>query len=144
MSCEKKLANLIADNFITYFKTQVYHFNIVGPDFPQYHGMLFSEVYSYLYENHDDLNEQLRQMGYLVPTSLEIYLSATVIKPNAVEKNSKEMLSAIAKDLNTLQMSAQKLYEEAGLEGHGGLETYIGDYIAGISKLKWKVESCLK
>ena len=144
MSCEKKLANLIADNFVTYSKVHIYHFNIVGPDFPQYHGQLFSEVYSFLYDNHDDLNEQLRQMGYLVPTSLEAYLGSTVIKPNAQEKSAKEMLSAIAKDLATLQVSSQKLYEEAGLEGHGGLETYIGDYLGGISKLKWKVESCLK
>lgn len=144
MSCEKKLANLIADNFVTYSKVHIYHFNIVGPDFPQYHGLLFSEVYSFLYDNHDDLNEQLRQMGYLVPTSLQVYLDSAVVDASASEKSSKDMLKSIAKDLGVLQMSAQKLYEEAGLESHGGLETYMGDYVASISKLKWKVESCLK
>ena len=143
MSCEKKLANLIADNFITYFKTHVYHFNVVGPDFPQYHGQLFAEVYDYLYENHDDLNEQLRQLGYLVPNDLKAYTAATVIPTTAGEKAAIDMMRSIAKDLNTLQMSAQKLYEEAGLEGHGALETYIGDYMTGVSKLKWKVESSL-
>lgn len=144
MSCETKLTNLIADNFVAYFKTHVFHFNIVGPEFPQYHGMLFSEVYEYLYDQHDDLNEQLRQMGYMVPTSMEMYLATTNLAPTAAAKNAKDMLKAIAQDLDVLLTSAQKLYDEAGMEGHGALETFIGDYMTGVSKLKWKVESCLK
>jgi len=142
MSCQTKLCNLIADNFISYFKTHVYHFNITGAEFPQYHA-LFSEVYEYLFDHHDSLSEQLRQMDVKVPGSLEMYLKDTLISPNAKEQRASDMLSATCKLLEVLHETAQKLYEEAGTEGHGALETYIGDYMMGVSKLKWKVKSCL-
>jgi len=142
MSCQTKLSNLIADNFLAYFNAHVYHFNIVGPDFVQYHN-LFSEVYTYLFENHDTLNEQLRQMGYKVPISLKSYLTDSIVNVSAGETKLKDMMTNTCNDLKMILECSQKLYEEAGAEGHGALETYIGDYMTGVSKLKWKVDSCL-
>jgi len=118
MSCQTKLCNLIADNFISYFKTHVYHFNITGAEFPQYHA-LFSEVYEYLFDHHDSLSEQLRQMDVKVPGSLEMYLKDTLISPNAKEQRASDMLSATCKLLEVLHETAQKLYEEAGTDVHG-------------------------
>ncbi len=142
MSCQTKLSNLIADNFLAYFNAHVYHFNVVGPDFVQYH-KLFSQVYEYLFDNHDSLSEQLRQMKVKVPGDLKDYLSDSVVCPCAKETTVKSMLTNTSKDLGVILTSSQKLYEEAGTEGHGALETFIGDYMTGISKLKWKVDSCL-
>jgi starvation-inducible DNA-binding protein len=142
MSCQTKLANLIADNFLAYFNAHVYHFNVVGPDFVQYHN-LFSEVYEYLFENHDSLSEQLRQMKVKVPGNLKNYLTDSVVNSSATASGVKDMLKNTCEDLDAILQSSQKLYEEAGAEGHGALETYIGDYMTGVSKLKWKVDSCL-
>jgi starvation-inducible DNA-binding protein len=142
MSCQTKLNNLIADNFLAYFNAHVYHFNVVGPDFVQYHS-LFSEVYLYLFENHDSLNEQLRQMGSKVPNSLKDYMANCITNTAADANKLKDMLINTSSDLKMILDCSQKLYEEAGIEGHGALETYIGDYMTGVSKLKWKVDSCL-
>lgn len=142
MSCQNKLVTLIANNFVVYFKSHVYHLNITGPNFPQYHALL-QEVYDYLWENHDTLNEQLRQMGVMCPTSLKDYADETDFSLINKAKSDKEMLKDLCEHLETLNEVAQILYNEVGSEGHGALETYIGDYMTGVSKLKWKVESSL-
>jgi len=142
MSCQSKLKTLISDNFIVYFKSQVYHLNIIGPNFPQYHA-LFQEVYEYLNKAHDDLNEQCRQMGYTCMTSLREYAEESNFTLDNKAKTDKAMLDDLAKALDTICVTAQVLYAEAGAEGHGALETFIGDYMTGVSKLHWKVKSCL-
>jgi len=142
MSCETKLKNLIADNFLGYFKAHVYHWNVTGINFPQFHE-LFSEVYEYLYENHDILNEQLRQMDVMSPTSLKEYISESNFTADNKAKTVEDMVADLAKMLEELIVFSQILYEEAGNESHGALETFIGDYQVGLSKLHWKVKSCL-
>lgn len=142
MSCDKKLTNIIYDNFMAYFKSHVYHLNIKGPDFSQYHSLL-QEVYEALWDRHDGLNEQLRQMGYMCPVNLEVYIKDSLLSPSAPQKEPGEMFKVIISDLDSILKSAQILYDEAGNEGHGALETYIGDYMMCLSKLRWKLRSTL-
>jgi len=142
MSCQSKLKTLISDNFIVYFKSQVYHLNIVGPNFPQYHA-LFQEVYEYLSTAHDDLNEQYRQMGEMCMTSIKEYAEESNFNLDNKAKTDETMLADLAKALDSIHTFSQFLYTEAGSEGHGALETFIGDYMTGVSKLHWKVKSCL-
>ena len=141
MSCQSKLKTLISDNFIVYFKAQVYHLNITGPNFPQYHA-LSKEVYNYLWEHHDNLNEQCRQMGGMCMTSLKDYAEESNFNLDNKAKTDVAMLSDLAESLEDILTISQILYDEAGKESHGALETYIGDYMTGVSKLKWKLESC--
>jgi DNA-binding ferritin-like protein len=101
------------------------------------------EVYEYLNKAHDDLNEQCRQMGDMCMTSLKDYASASNFSLENKAKTDKAMLDDLAKALDNIHMTAQILYAEAGSEGHGALETFIGDYMTGVSKLYWKVKSCL-
>lgn len=142
MSCETKLKCLIADNFFGYFKAHVYHANVQDKDFNQYHEF-FGEIYEYLYSNHDGLLEQLRQMDVMVPLCIKDYIENSVVDINNKEKDINSMLSSLLATIEMIIKVAQGLYEEAGSEGHGGLETFIGDYLVGVNKLRWKIKSCL-
>jgi len=142
MSCETKLKNLVADNFFGYFKTHIYHLNVIGPDFNQYHTLL-GEVYNYLYENHDGLSEQLRQMDEFVPGSIKGFVDSTVIDTVNKESKPMDMMKATLEMLEMILKTSQLLYVEAGQEAHGALETFIGDYMVGVSKLRWKIKSTL-
>jgi DNA-binding ferritin-like protein len=104
---------------------------------------LLQEVYEYLSTAHDDLNEQCRQMGNMCMTSLKEYAEESNFTLDNKAKTDKAMLDDLTKALDSIHMSAQILYTEAGAEGHGALETFIGDYMTGVSKLHWKVKSCL-
>lgn len=138
MSCEKKLQNLIYDNFLVYFKTHIYHVNVEGENFHQYHELL-SEVYEMLYGWHDTLMEDLRQMDVLVQKDLAKFVSESII-----DSKSDDKFEEVLSNLESLIKSAQVLYEEAGEERHGALETSVGDYMVDVNKLAWKIRSCLK
>jgi starvation-inducible DNA-binding protein len=142
MACEKHLQNLIHDNFAVFYKSQSYHINVVGPDFAQYHD-LFSEVYEYLYEWHDTLSEQLRQMDVFVDPKFKSIVDGTIID-EPIMGTGLDMMSDLVPDLDTLIKSGQALYDEAGKEGKGALETLIGDYMTGVSKLRWKLKATVK
>jgi len=135
---------LFADNFVVYYKSHGFHFNVQGPTFPQDHELL-NEIYDFLWDNHDSLGEQLRQLDKPALTSLKAILSVTEIKEEAaVLDDSRKQFEALQEDFDMLLRNAQWIYEEAGKQGIGGLETYIGDYLKDLSKLNWKLKAILK
>jgi starvation-inducible DNA-binding protein len=135
---------LFADNFVVYYKSHGFHFNVQGQTFSQDHSLL-NEIYDYLYENHDTLGEQIRQLDKPAPTTLKSILSVSEIdeETNVIDNPAKQ-LEALSADFETLLRNGQWVYEEAGRQCCGGLETYLGDYLAGLSKLNWKVKATLK
>jgi starvation-inducible DNA-binding protein len=137
------LMQLFADNFVTYFKSHTYHFNVEGPMFAQDHALL-QEIYEFLHEQHDGIGEQIRQLNKGTPCSLKEVLSMTdMVECDSPKKPSKEMFTWLNEDFDLLCNSAQKIYDEADMECYGGLATFVGDYIRDLSKLNWKVRATL-
>ena len=81
-------------------------------------------------------------MGGMCMTSLKDYAEESNFNLDNKAKTDVAMLSDLAESLEDILTISQILYDEAGKESHGALETYIGDYMTGVSKLKWKLESC--
>jgi len=135
---------LFADNFVVYYKSHGFHFNVQGQTFSQDHALL-EEIYNYLWDNHDSLGEQIRQLDKPAPTTLKSILSVSEIdeETDVIDVPSKQ-LEALADDFITLLRNGQWVYEEAGRQCYGGLETFIGDYLTGLSKLNWKIKATLK
>ncbi len=129
----KQLANLLADNFVVYTKAHGYHFNVVGPDFFQYH-KLFQEVYDYLYEQHDVIGEMLRQNNVMVPTGLKDICDMTVMDCELKALDAMEMVKDLGDDLEELSKMASNIYNSCA---DPACETLIGEYIAGVNKLRW-------
>lgn len=137
------LQQLWADNFLVYFKSHTFHFNVQGPTFGQDHA-LFQEIYEYLWDQHDVLGEQIRQMDKPVLTSLKSVMSASSVdeaEPKVMD--TKGMLTEMCEEFDELIELAQSVYDRAESSCCGGLSTTIGDYLKGISKLNWKVKASL-
>lgn len=135
------LQQLWADNFLVYFKSHVFHFNVQGPTFMADHA-LFQEVYEYLWDAHDTLGETIRQLDKPVLTSLEQLISASSVdesEPNV--KDSKSMLLELSEELDELIMSTQGLYDTAEDAGYAGVATMLGDYSKALNKLNWKLKA---
>jgi starvation-inducible DNA-binding protein len=135
---KSKLCYLIADNFLTYYKAQVYHLNVTGPDFTQLHS-LFGDVYDKLWEWHDTLSEQLRQAGEPYTLNLKDIYDECCLKDDAVGKNGPEALRSLSSDLGVILSIAAKVYGSSD----PALETVIGDYCADVKKLKWKIDATI-
>jgi len=135
------LRNLFADNFVVYYKSHGYHFNVQGTTFAQDHELL-NEIYDYLWDQHDTLGEQLRQLDKPAPSSLKAILDISEITECLkLGETSAVMFSELSDDFETLMRNAQWLFENS--EECGGMNTMIGDYMKGLSKLHWKVKATL-
>lgn len=131
---------LHSDNFVVYFKSHAFHFNVIGPTFSQDHA-LFKEVYDYLYEWHDTLGELLRQMDKPVVSNIKSLLDLSEIGETKTGlATGKAMIPELSDDLEALMKNAQWIFDNTN-KGEGGLNTMIGDYIAGLSKLNWKLKA---
>jgi len=57
------LKKVLADTFGMYFKAHAYHWNVVGPDFSQYHDF-FGKLYEELFGAVDAIAEHIRATWY--------------------------------------------------------------------------------
>jgi len=64
----QKLGQLLAETYTLAFKTHGYHWNVVGPQFNDLHG-LFGQQYAALYEAADGIAERIRALGEPAPAS---------------------------------------------------------------------------
>ena len=134
----KNLQNLFADNFVVYFKSHIYHFNVVGPTFAQDH-TLFQEVYEYLWEQHDIIGELIRQTDQLIKIELPEIADASAISDKKYAMTRDIMFTDLIVDIEQLIKYGETCYEMAGNTGLGGVETALGDYLKGLGKLRWKL-----
>lgn len=137
----ENLTKLYASNFVLYYKTHAFHFNVQGPTFVQDHAIL-EELYTFLWEQHDALGEQIRQFCKAVPYSLDVVtdLSAIEDEPKALILPAP-MYNSLVIDVEDVLSQAQWVYDTAGTEGDGGCETLVGDYLKSLSKLHWKLKA---
>jgi starvation-inducible DNA-binding protein len=135
------LRKLYADNFTTYYKSHGFHFNVQGTMFSQDHGLL-EEIYQFLWDQHDTIGEQIRQLDKAVLPSLADILDLTnIVECKKGKESSKEMFNELQQDFDTIMEVGQVIFEKSN--SYGGLNTLIGDYLKGLSKLNWKVKATL-
>ena len=137
----KGLSKLYASNFILYYKSHTFHFNVQGPTFAQDHATL-EEVYTFLWEQHDMLGEQIRQFSKPVLCCLEDVLDLSIIgESKTILKVPAPMYDVLVSDVEDVLSLAQWVYDRASDEHVGGLETLVGDYLKSLSKLHWKLKA---
>ena len=125
---ETQLRELFADNFVLYYKVHAFHFNVQGKTFIQDHSFL-EEIYDFLWTEHDNLGEQLRQLNLPVFPDLKKVIDASCLSEvTSVIDDPQVMWNKIHLDLVNIINNAQAVYVFAGNDQFGGLETYLGVY----------------
>lgn len=84
MQKEQKLSamvlnKLLANNSVLLFQTLNYHWNLVGPEFHDYH-LLFDKQYNQLFEYMDVLAERVRAVQGIALGSMSAMIEAATIK----------------------------------------------------------------
>lgn len=115
------LANVLADTYALYIKTQNFHWNVTGPDFPQLHEM-FGAQYEALADAIDEIAERMRAIGHFAPGGLAAYGKMTDIKdPPANPPTSKEMVRLLMLDNEAVARRAREA--EEAVDGVGDKES---------------------
>lgn len=115
------LAAVLADTYTLYIKTQNFHWNVTGPDFPQLHEM-FGAQYEALSDAVDEIAERMRALGHFAPGGLAAFAKLTEIKdaPNN-PPTSKEMVRQLMQDHETVARRARQA--EEAVDGVGDKES---------------------
>jgi starvation-inducible DNA-binding protein len=143
----EKLYKLVSDAQATLFmlfqKTWVYHWNVVGPDFYQFHEV-FGKQYEEMFKEIDRLTEHMRYLNIKpVATLTRVTEVSHVLEANNV-LDDKGMVSDLLSDNETLIGLLGKVAEEADTQNSKGTVNLVEDLIESHGKFVWMLKSFLQ
>lgn len=139
----EQLRTLLATNFTLFLKTQMFHWNVEGSDFPQYHEF-FADAYADLYAQNDVLAEYIRIQDQYAPGSLSVYSEISKVKDEEGFPSATGMMSQLASDNQVMINLYQDLFDVAEAAKEHGISDYASQRLDAHKKLAWMLRSILK
>jgi len=145
---ELKIAmqRVLADTFLMYIKTHTYHWNVIGPDFKQYHDF-FGSIYQELWEAIDPIAEHIRTLDEFVLGNLVNYAKISTVDLINDELNpfpSEAMFMQLTVDNEKVIKSLYAAHELAEMANNRGLVNFIEERIDIHSKHGWMLKSTVR
>lgn len=108
------LSSLLADTILLQIKSQVYHWNIVGPLFKPIHE-LTEQHYKDLFAAADVIAERIRALGYPAPQSIAELVPRSKVDEESSIRSAREMVEQLVEDheaiVRNLRQSAKHAEE---------------------------------
>jgi starvation-inducible DNA-binding protein len=136
----QKMKVYLASNFDLYLKAHNFHWNVMGPDFPQLHDF-FGEVYQELWDAVDAIAEQIRQLDAYAPGSLGRFNELSILKGERNVSDAKSMIDKLNSDNKLIIPLLKSIYRMCEENEQVGLSNFIQDRIMAHTKLAWKLKS---
>ena len=141
---ELALKKVLADTFTMYFKAHVFHWNVEGPDFKQYHDF-FGGLYEELFDAVDPIAEHCRALGYYTQTSLKQMLDLKIIpEQEQVLTDPRSMARELLTNNDMIIVSLMRAYQEAEKATELGLCNFLQDRIDVHTKHGWMLRAVTK
>ena len=138
-----ELKKVHADAFTFYLKAHFYHWNVEGPDFPQYHDFL-QNLYQEVFASIDSLAELIRTLESYAPGTLTRLKELTTIEETDDVPDAKTMMTRLLQENNILRASLLTAYKTAETTGEVGISNFLQDRIQAHEKHSWMLRSILK
>ena len=138
-----ELKNVHADAFTFYLKAHFYHWNVEGPNFPQYHDFL-QNLYQEVFASVDTLAELIRTLDSYAPGTLTRLKELTTIEETDDVPDAKTMMTRLLQENNILRASLLTAYTTADTTGEVGISNFLQDRIQAHEKHSWMLRSILK
>jgi starvation-inducible DNA-binding protein len=140
----EKLYKLLSDTqaslFVLFQKTWVYHWNVVGPNFKEFHD-LFGDHYEKLYEQIDRLTEHMRYLNVKpVPTLTRIVEVSQVEEANS-SLDAMGMVNDLIKCHGKIIELLGQVAEEAEAQKSRGTTNLVDDLNEEHGKFVWMLRS---
>jgi starvation-inducible DNA-binding protein len=137
------LRTLLATNFTLFLKVQMFHWNVEGPNFPQYHDF-FGNAYQDIYAQNDVLAEYLRALNEKAPGSLKVYTEISKIQDEEGFDAAEKMMSRLLSDNDVMISMYKTLFNLAEEAEEHGISDYAAQRMDAHKKLAWMLRSILK
>lgn len=124
-------------------KSQNFHWNIEGSNFPQYHAF-YDTLYSDVNETIDTIAEYIRILGHYTPGSLQRYAQLTVIQDQTKIPRASLMFQETLSDIDKMLELILPMFDEATNERQQGIANYMAELQDLYGKKAWFIRSILK
>jgi starvation-inducible DNA-binding protein len=121
-------------------KAQGHHWNVVGPDFVQFHDF-FAEIYTDVYGSIDPLAENMRKLGVNAPYRLGEFASMTTIADAEVGGSSQAMVSDLYVANDEAIACLYTTFSLASASNQQGVVDFIASRIDVHEKWRWQLKS---
>lgn len=137
------LKTLLATSYAFVIKTQNFHWNVEGPDFPQYH-QFFGDLYEEVYDNTiDKCAELVRQLGSYTPGSITRFAQLSQIQDQTKIPRAELMVAELAEDNQKILGMWKEAFHVAEQADEQGICDFIAGRIDAHSKHSWMLRSIL-
>lgn len=137
-----ELCHLLADTYSLYLKTQNFHWNVMGPFFPQLHA-LFETQYEELADAIDVIAERIRALGSHTPASFTEFQRLTSIKEETAKVSADHMIKKLLKDHETVSEHLMIIFEKAEEANDQGTIDMLTERLRAHDKMAWMLRSSL-
>lgn len=138
-----KLAKLLSDTVVAKFIYQGYHWNVLGPDFGEYHEF-FGELYTDAEGSVDPLAENILKSGFAAPYLLTDFLEMSTIKEQRLDGTStKFLLDSALRVNNELLECSLGAFELASSCNEQGVADFLASRIDTLKKWNWQIKAYL-
>lgn len=138
----ERMKVLLATQFAFYLKLHFFHWNVTGPNFPQYHE-LFGDLYNEVWSSVDDVAEHIRTIKGFAPGSFSRYIDMSMITDQVDVVPAEQMISIAIQDNDTVITALTQAYQAAEASAEIGLSNFLQDRIDIHKKHAWMLRSTL-
>ena len=133
----------LASTFAFYLKTHGFHWNVEGPNFPQYHEFL-GDLYEEVFGAVDPIAEHLRTLGAYAPASFLRYKELSLVSDEVNIPAAMSMMKKLTDDNATIIEQLTKTQATAEKNKKMGLANFLQDRIDAHEKHGWQLRSITK
>ena len=137
------LKTLLATAYALSIKAQNFHWNVEGPNFPQYH-KFFGKYYEEVYNSIDRVAELIRQLDSYTPGSVTRYTELSQIQDQLKIPRAELMMQELYEDNQTMLSMWREAFHIAEEADEQGIANFIAERIDAHSKHSWMLRSILK
>lgn len=134
---------VLADTFAMYLKAHMFHWNVTGPHFSEYHA-LFEKIYDEVWEAVDAVAEHLRTLDAYAPGSFKRFTDLATIEDELQIPSAISMVAKLQEDNEKVIATLRKAYHLAELADTPGLSNFLQDRIDIHWKHNWMLKATLK
>jgi len=133
----------LATTFAFYLKAHGFHWNVEGPNFPQYHEFL-GDLYEEVFGAVDPIAEHLRTLGAYAPASFLRYKELSLVSDEVNIPAAMSMMNKLNSDNATIIEQLTKTQATAEKNKKMGLANFLQDRIDAHEKHGWQLRSITK
>ena len=137
------LKTAFASEYAFYLKAQNFHWNVEGPNFPQYHE-LFGKIYEEVGGIIDDFAENIRKVGTYVPASFSRFSMLSQVDDETEMLPAEQMLADLYSDSEKLVKIFKMVFDMCESMHDHGLSDFIAGRMDAHKKHSWMLRSTMK